>query len=239
MAKYINPDYLHYKNSKVLSVMRELVFGMEDGMVSTLGSITGIAVGSGNHYVIILAGLVIIAVESISMGVGSYISSLSERDIDRRKISEEKEEIAKYPGQEKEELYGFYIKEGWPRDLARQMADTAAQNQNLMLQEMTMHELKVYAPASAHPLTNGLTMLLSYIVGGLVPLFAYFLLPIDLALKTSVPITLLGLFILGALTTRYSKGSWWRTGLRVLLLGGAALLAGYFIGTYVSSGLGR
>src|SRR3989344_6837994 len=144
MAKYLNPDYVHYKNAKVLSVMRELVFGMEDGMVSTLGSITGIAVGSGSHYIVVLAGLVIIAVESISMGVGSYISSLSERDIDLRKIDEEKEEIDKYPGQEKEELHGLYLKSGWPRELARQMSEAASQNKKLMLQEMTLHELRVF-----------------------------------------------------------------------------------------------
>ena len=66
---HFNKDFIHHKKSNFASVLKEIVFGVEDGMVSTLGSITGIAVGSGNHSTVLLAGSVIIAVESISMGI--------------------------------------------------------------------------------------------------------------------------------------------------------------------------
>ena len=66
-----NPNYIHHQdNGKNESTLRELVFGMEDGMVSTLGSITGIAVTTQDPFITLLAGLVIVGVESISMGVG-------------------------------------------------------------------------------------------------------------------------------------------------------------------------
>ena len=61
----------------ILSSMRELVFGLEDSLVSTLGTITGIAVGTQNTYVVILSGFVLIAAESTSMAAGSYLSSRS------------------------------------------------------------------------------------------------------------------------------------------------------------------
>lgn len=57
--------------------MREIVFGLEDSLVSTLGTITGIAVGADNRFLIILSGLVLIAVEAVSMAAGSYLSSES------------------------------------------------------------------------------------------------------------------------------------------------------------------
>ncbi len=230
MHRIPNPDYIHHKDSKIVSMIREIVFGAEDGMVSTLGALTGIAVGSNNHFVVILAGLVIIAVESISMGVGSYISNLSESQVNKRKLHEEKEEIKDFPSEEKEELKNIYLKDGWPEKLATEMAEVASQDKDLMLLEMAYHELYIAPQKEAHPLQRGLTMFLAYIVGGLIPLFAYFILPISTATIVSIIITLFALFILGASTTRYTKGSWIKTGLRVLVLGGVALLVGYLVG---------
>ncbi len=59
----------------IVDSMREIVFGLEDSFVSTLGAVTGIAVGSQSTYIVILSGLVLIAAESTSMAAGSYLSS--------------------------------------------------------------------------------------------------------------------------------------------------------------------
>jgi vacuolar iron transporter family protein len=61
----------------ILSSMRELIFGLEDSLVSTLGTITGIAIGTQSTYIVILSGFVLIAAESTSMAAGSYLSSVS------------------------------------------------------------------------------------------------------------------------------------------------------------------
>ncbi len=65
--------------------MREIVFGLEDSLVSTLGALTGIAAGTHNASIVILSGLVIVAVEAVSMSAGSYLSS---------KVAAEAEEAA-------------------------------------------------------------------------------------------------------------------------------------------------
>ena len=230
MEKRYNLDYIHHKSSKLVSAIREVVFGMEDGMVSTLGAITGIAVGSYDKFTVILAGSVIIAVESISMGMGAYISSLSARDIKKRKLYEEKMEIKDFPLEETEELREIYINDGWPKDLATKMAQVASKDRELMLKEMAYHELEVSPSDKSNPWHNGLFMFFAYIVGGIIPLFAYFAFPLNVAIYISIIITLAGLFILGAGTTKYTKGNWLKMGSRVLLLGGVALLAGYAIG---------
>lgn len=59
----------------IVDSIREIVFGLEDSLVSTLGAITGIAFGSNSTYIVILSGLVLIASESTSMAAGSYLSS--------------------------------------------------------------------------------------------------------------------------------------------------------------------
>ncbi|MDG1949307.1 MAG: VIT1/CCC1 transporter family protein [bacterium] len=78
---------------EIVSSIREIIFGLEDALVSTLGAVTGIAVGTGSQYVVILSGLVLIAAESMSMGAGSYLSSKSaaaaEGVIHKKKTQEE------------------------------------------------------------------------------------------------------------------------------------------------------
>ena len=73
-------------------------------------------------------------------------------------------------------------------------------------------------------------MYASYIVGGTVPLFAYFILSVPRALPISVVVTLAGLFAVGVATTKYTKGSWLKAGGRILSLGTVALVVGYVVG---------
>jgi len=116
-------------NSKVVAEIGEIIFGLEDGMVSTLGAITGIAVGSQEHFMVLLSGCVIIAVESVSMGIGSYISSFLKRYCQPR-LGEEKKEIARFPREEEQELKQIYMADGWPQKLATDMAKVAAKTKN-------------------------------------------------------------------------------------------------------------
>jgi len=69
--------------SKFLESIREVIFGMEDGLVSTLGVITGIAAGTENSFIVVLTGFVVVCVESLSMAAGTYLSSKSLHQIER------------------------------------------------------------------------------------------------------------------------------------------------------------
>lgn len=235
MAIEYNKNYIHHSNPGAASMIREIVFGMEDGMVSTLGSITGIAAATQNPFTTVLAGLVIIAVESISMGVGSYLSNKSEKEIDERKIFEEKQEIERQPDEERDELLGMYIKDGWPGALAEKMADFAKTKPEIMLKEMSFRELEVIPESLGNPVRNGIAMMISYVIGGVIPLCTYLFLPVYEAIFPSIVVTLLGLFTLGVVTTRFTKRSWWKAGFEMLILGSMAALIGYAVGQAVDN----
>lgn len=64
----------------MLRGIREIIFGLEDGLVSTLGVVTGIAEGTKDRFVIILSGVIVIAVESLSMAAGTYLATKSEEE---------------------------------------------------------------------------------------------------------------------------------------------------------------
>lgn len=231
--KPLNKEYIHHQDGLSSALIRELVFGMEDGMVSTLGAITGIATSTNSHFFVVLSGSVIIAVESISMAVGSYLSNKSEQAIDERIIAEEKEEIAEYPEEEKEEMVELFVKDGWSKKLALHMAEEAAEKPALMLREMAYRELNLVPDSHESATKKGFIMFGSYILGGLVPLIPYLFLPVNQALWVSIPVTMSGLFVLGSFTTKYSKRSWWRAGLEMLLLASAAAIIGYLVGQLV------
>ncbi|MDP2656633.1 MAG: VIT1/CCC1 transporter family protein [bacterium] len=217
-------------NPRISSQVREVVFGMEDGMVSTMGAITGIAVATGNPFVVLVSGFVIISVESISMGVGSYLSNKSEKDVNLKKIDEEKSELIKYPEAEKEELYVMYCQNGWSKEVARTMADEASQKPDLLLSEMTYHELKIVSDNLGKPFENAIFMGVSYVLGGGLPLLPYLLFPVPLALGISIPLTMAGIFLLGSVTTRFTGRKWWKAGFEMFVLAGIAAGVGYGVG---------
>ncbi len=232
MGMHHNPNFIHHQPEKLgTSLLREIVFGMEDGMVSTMGAVTGIAAASQNYFVVVLSGLVIIAVESVSMGVGSYLSTKSEKEIDERKLHEEKIELRKFPEEERVELVGMYVKDGWPKKLAEDMALVASKNKKLFLQEMAYRELKVFPDKMEEPLHNGIAMGISYVLGGSIALIPYlFIKQVHVAIPYSVCITLVGLFVLGAYTAKFSKRKWWKSGAEMLALASVAAGFGYVAG---------
>ena len=233
-----NPDYIHHRQDNLVSGVGQIVFGLQDGMVSTLGAVTGVAIGSGEPYVILLAGVAIVSVESISMGIGAYVSSHSEKKVIERMVAEEREEIQTYPTEEHHELEEFFIRDGWPHELAQEMAHTAKEDPDLMLTEMSYRELGISSREIAHPVRNGVFMFWAYIVGGLIPLSAYFFLPITTAIGVSIGVTLVGLFLVGVGITRYTKQPWFKNGMHMFFFGGIALVVGLSVGVFMRIAFG-
>ncbi|MFA6427314.1 MAG: VIT1/CCC1 transporter family protein [Candidatus Magasanikbacteria bacterium] len=236
---HYNPHFIHHHVSPFTSLIREVVFGMEDGMVSTLGAVTGIAAATQNHSTVILSGFIVVAVESISMGVGSYLSNKSEADVEKRKLHEERIELNEFPEEERQELEDIYKKDGWPVDLAHTMAQEASKSRHLFLHEMACHELAIFPDVDEHPVKKGVAMFFSYVAGGAIPLIPYLVFSIKTGIITSIIITLIGLFALGVGTTRLTKRKWWKAGLEMLILASVAAIIGYAVGQLAENIIGN
>lgn len=230
MKKINTKNFVHHQNSKWSENIREIIFGAEDGMVSTLGAVTGIAAGTADSKIVLLSGLVIIAVESISMGIGSYLSNKSVVDLNKRKLYEESLEIKANPKFEAKELLAMYLANGWPKKIASEMVKVASKNKKLMLQEMAYHELCLTPDVQDNSLVGGFFMFCFYIVGGSIPLLSYIFLPMSQAVSFSIISTLLSLFILGVVTTKFTKLTWWKAGLQMFLLASLAAGVGFVVG---------
>ena len=226
-----NPDFIHHKSPAYL-YGREIVFGMQDGMVSVIGALTGIAVGTNDHFVVLLSGMAMIAIGALSMAIGTFTSIGTERKMQKRMLMEEQIEVSQSPKEERKEIETLFIQGGWPKNLAEKMAECAAENEALILNEMAYRELSIIPEKISHPVRNSLAMFFAWLSGGFIPLLPYLFLPVAFGINISVGITLCGLFLLGVATSRYTKQNPVIAGLTIFLLAGTAITAGYFIGHF-------
>lgn len=224
-----NADFIHHHSSAYL-YGREIVFGMQDGMVSVIGALTGIAVGTNDHFVVLLSGFAIIAIGAISMAIGTFTSLGTERKIQKRMLFEESVEIHESLKEERKEIETLFIHGGWPEAMAQKMAECASENEKLMLHEMAYRELSIIPEKVSHPSKNSIAMFFSWLIGGTIPLIPYFFFSVQSGMYVSVTITLFGLFLLGVITSKYTKQNSFMAGLTIFFLAGLAIVAGYTIG---------
>ncbi len=224
-----NPRCIHHQSAAYL-YGREIVFGMQDGMVSALSALTGIAVGSQNHFIVLLSGLAIISAGAISMAIGTFTSLSSQRKMENEMLREELSEIQNNKEEESVEMERRFIKDGWPKNMAVQMSLSAKENENLMLKEMAYRELSIVPNKNPSVIKNSIAMFSAWLVGGLFPLSPYFFLPVKQGVLYSICITLFGLFLLGVTTSIYTKENPLKAGSKILILASIAIIIGYTLG---------
>jgi len=220
----------HGTHNPIRNLLREAVFGTQDGLISTVGALTGIAAGTHNRETVVIAGCVIIAVESLSMAAGSYLSSKSQRQYLERILKEEEQEIANEPEKERQEIWEMYRTRGYADEEIAIIAKRLMSDPKLLLEDMAHKELGISPQTLEEPLSNALVMGTTYVIGGSIPVLFYVFLPMAAAIPLSVCGSFLALFLFGGLKGRMVHQPWWRSGLEMLAVAGAAALFGFLIG---------
>ncbi|MFZ5391584.1 MAG: VIT1/CCC1 transporter family protein [Patescibacteria group bacterium] len=214
------------------AILKEIIFGMEDGMVSTLGALTGVAIGSQNMDYILLTGTVIIAVESISMGVGSFLSGQSIRERQLMEIELERNLVHKETEAEILELEEMLQRDGWSKKLAKQMSKEAGENKDLLFREMQYRELELQLKNLHNNNHGAWGMFVAYIIGGFIPLSAYLIFRLPEAIWWSITFSLIGLFLLGIAVSDRPGITRLKRAIRMMLFGGLAILIGVLAGMF-------
>lgn len=150
--------------------LKSIVFGLEDSLVSTTGLIAGMSVGADNKEAVLLAGLVAISIEALSMGAGEFLSDEAMHEIDK---------------------------------------------------------LKRHADS---PVISGLLMFVSYLSAGLIPLTPVILFDYPQSIYLSIAAALSALFLIGYIKGKIVHTSSLASGMKILVVGGAATLVGVAVG---------
>ena len=213
-----------------LGRLREVVFGAQDGILSTLALVTSVAVAVDQTSIVLVAGLAGALAGMISMATGAYLGSRAEQDVQRAEIAREAEELETKPAEELAELTVIFQREGRSYAEARHMADEIAQDKDLWLRTLVEKELGISPDDTSSPVKDGFAMGLSFIVAALVPVVPHMVLNGGTAIGVAVAVSLLGLFVLGVGKGRLVQRSPLFQGLEILGIGAVSAAIGFALG---------
>ena len=215
--------------------IREVIFGLNDGLITTLGFLAGVTGSIVDGHIIILAALAEMVAGAISMSSGAYISSKSQREFFQKEIEREKSEIEEDPDHEKAEIREIYAERGFSDEEIDILVRRITADKEQWLRFMLREELGLGNEVLENPYKIGITMGLSFLAGSVVPMLPYLFFVPKNALILSTICSVIFLFALGALKTRLTKKGWIRSGAEMLLIGMGSAAIGYLLGLIVSS----
>ncbi len=229
------PDTQQRRTLEKQRSVREVVFGVQDGILTTLGIITGVGVAEGERAAVIISGFLALLAGALSMGVGEYLGRKAEREVVAATIEMEKREMAADPQAEFAEQVAYYKVKGFSADEAQMIVRRLTQHPDIYLYEMVRDEFGIDPRvADDAGLRGPIAMGGSYAIGSLVPIVA-FLLPLSMhvAIGTSLACAVVGLFAVGFFAAKLSLRNPWIKGLEIVSYGcvifGLSYLAGHFI----------
>jgi vacuolar iron transporter family protein len=215
------------------SRIREFVFGIQDGLISTVGLLAGVQGATENRIVVIVAGLTAMFSGAISMAAGSYLSSLAQKDIFDKEIADAENLAEREPYIAAEGLLKALAEEGLSKEHSYRMVKVLLQERNVFLR--TFRE-KVFGLGSAEinqPVQAALVMGLSFIVGAVVPILPYIFSAGVSAFYLSSLLGGITLFGVGAFKGQLAGQSLFLSGLKFFLIAVSAAGIGYLIGLVV------
>jgi VIT1/CCC1 family predicted Fe2+/Mn2+ transporter len=213
-----------------LGRIREVVFGAQDGILSTVALVTSVAVALDSQTAVLVAGLAAAAAGTISMATGAYLGSRAEQDVQRAEIAREAQEIEEKPAEELAELVVIYQREGRSFEEARRMADEIAEDKELWLRTLVEKELGISPDETSNPMKDAAAMGLSFLLAASVPIIPHILLTGTAAISVSVAGALVALFVLGSLKGRLVQKSPILQGLEILGIGAVSAAIGFALG---------
>jgi vacuolar iron transporter family protein len=212
--------------------LRAAVLGANDGLVSNLSLVMGVAGAATSAHTILLTGIAGLVAGSCSMAMGEWLSVNSARELNQRQIATEKDELEQSPEEEKEELVLIYQAKGIPEAQAKALADRLLDNKDTALDTLVREELGI-DPASlgGSAWAAAAASFCLFAFGAIFPVAPYVFLAGWPALIASLALSGLVLAGIGAGTSLF-------TGRGVLFSAGRQIAIGY-LAAAVTYGIGR
>lgn len=164
---------------------REFVFGIQDGLISTVGLLSGVSAATQNRVLVLLTGIAAAITGGVSMATGSYLAASTEREIFEKELLDQERLAAAQPYLAQEALLESLVGEGLDRASAYRVVKIFSQRQDLLLRTVQEKVLGLGSADISQPLQAGLVMFLSFLIGAAIPLAPFFLGPARLALAAS------------------------------------------------------
>jgi VIT1/CCC1 family predicted Fe2+/Mn2+ transporter len=234
------PDELATEARRIerLSSIREVVFGAQDGLVSTFAVVAGLAAAGVGHLVVLLGGLVSAVAGVLSMSIGTFLASRAQRQLHQSELERERSEIRDHPGEEVAELMAALVARGMSRPDAVEVARRIARHPDLLLSTLATFELGLAPQRLGNPVRDAFVMAGAFGGASLIPLLPFLAGHVLPALAFSGALSLLALFAVGVVKARVAGVSPIRSGLEVAALAAASGMLSYGLGRLASLVIG-
>lgn len=217
----------HFRGSELI---RDIVIGMSDGLTVPFALAAGLSGASVATGIVVTAGLAEIAAGSIAMGLGGYLAAKTDLEHYITERRREFREIREMPAEEVREVAEVFQGYGLTAEEIRPVLTTLKQNPVQWVDFMMRFELGLETPDPRRAWQSALTIALSYIAGGVIPLSPYiFLSDTSRALWISIAMTLIALFSFGYVKGRFTGTNPIRSGQQTALVGGLSAAAAFLL----------
>jgi len=219
--------------------LRAAVLGANDGLVSNLSLVMGVAGAALDAKTVLITGIAGLLAGAISMALGEWLSVQSSRELFRHQIQVETEEIAASPEEEADELALIYEARGMKREQARTLASQILENPETAIQTLAREELGVDPDElGGSAWEAALTSFVLFAIGAIVPVFPFIFLTGFEAVAASIVLSTLALFALGAVITLFTGKTVLFSGMRMVMFGLIAAAVTFGIGRIIGVSIG-
>jgi VIT1/CCC1 family predicted Fe2+/Mn2+ transporter len=183
--------------------------------------------------VVIISGSAGAMADALSMGSSGYLAAKSEAEVQAHQIEMERHEMRLMPDLEEDELALIYEAKGLTKERARETAQAMMKDPARALETQVREELNIH-PAELAPLKDGIVTGTATAVGAFIPIAPFFVMSHDAAMWTSLTISMLAHFAIGAARSLFTGRSIWASGRDMFLVGFGVAAVGYAIGELIT-----
>ncbi len=218
------------KHFTASEVVRDIVIGMSDGLTVPFALAAGLSGAVDSTGLVITAGLAEVAAGAIAMGLGGYLAARTDAEHFATERAREERETREVPETEAAEVASVFRDYGLPAETVTEVIKAIRSNRKRWVDFMMKFELGMEEPNPRRARNSALTIALSYVAGGLIPLAPYFLFrSVHPALVGSIVVTALALFAFGFVKGRFTTNRPLRSAWQTVLVGGLAAAAAFAI----------
>ncbi len=228
-------QHTHEKHLSSTDLIRDVVIGMADGLTVPFALAAGLSGAVSTPHLVVVAGMAEIVAGAIAMGLGGYLAAHTDSEHYATEFRREQIEVERIPHVERQEIKDIFAGYGLTGSTLEAAADAITSDKQRWIDFMMRHELGLEKPNPHRALTSGGTIGLSYIVGGMIPLFSYMICTdIHQALIYSAVLTGFALAVFGGIKARLTGISPVRGAFQTLLVGGLAAALAYALARLIA-----
>jgi VIT1/CCC1 family predicted Fe2+/Mn2+ transporter len=212
------------------SRLSEVILGGQDGLVNVLGVVLGVAAATREPRVVLAAGLAATFAESFSMAAVAYTSKEAERALYESERAREHRHVARVPELERDEVRAIFRKKGLEGPLLDEIVRVVTADPEAWVELMMAEEHRLPPVRRGRALRAALVVGVAALVGSLLPLAPFLVMPVGVASVSAVVVAALTLFGVGVYKAATTVGSALRSGLEMAAIGTATALVGWIVG---------